>query len=172
MKPIKLVIFCVLLVTLTGTTLGQTTSFLVDDSKPSVFVSYERRGRIAPLSRGDGSERIWLKLHNNTRIPVFLCKVDVPKEYGDALLPRRVFQSGTLRNIPLTNLGFDTTDVCSVLEIRSGNATTFSVPSEELAVGRLIEVEFYFGWTSDWHHDLDDGVKSFVRFGADQIAKP
>lgn len=160
-----------LLITLVLTTFGQTSSLLIDVSKPSVYISYERRGRIAPLYKGDGSERIWLRLYNNTRIPLFLCKSSVPEEYGNAGLPRNVYQSGPIGKGLVNNLGESTYDVCSVLEIPSGKATSFSVPSEELAVGRLIEIEFHFGWAGDWQKDISSGTKSLVRFGADQIPK-
>ena len=163
--------FIALVATLNFVVCGQTNSVLIDASRPSVYVSYERRGRITPLLKGESDERIWLKFHNNTRIPVFLCKGEVPIDYGDALLPRNVYQSGTMRTIQLTALGYETTDVCNVLEVRSGTAIIFSVPSEELNLGRLIEVEYYYGWTSDWQQDISNGTKSLVRFGADQIPK-
>ncbi len=164
--------FVLLLFIQTLTINGQNSSLLIDNSKASVFISYERQGRIAPLYKGDGRERIWLQLHNNTRIAIFLCKVEVPKEYGDSVLPRRVYQMGEMSKRELPQMGFETTDVCSVLELPPGKTTRFSVPSEELAFRRFIEVEFYYGWTNEWQHDMSSSLTlNLVRFGEDQIPR-
>ncbi len=55
--------------------------------QPTVFISFERVGRLAPESEGLSGERIWLRLQNNTRWSIVLHASDWGDEaYGDALM--------------------------------------------------------------------------------------
>jgi hypothetical protein len=41
-------------------------------SKPSVYISFLRFGKRKPSRTGESDERVWLRLHNNTRWPLVL----------------------------------------------------------------------------------------------------
>jgi hypothetical protein len=71
------------LLTLADTDLGQSRSLLIDSTRPSVFISFDKAGLLPPLFEGESGDRYWLKLHNNTAVKLFVCKFDVPKRYGD-----------------------------------------------------------------------------------------
>lgn len=58
-------------------------SFKVINDKPSVYISYDHKGKQSPLSQGESENRIWLRLHNNTKLKIFFCEFWVDKEYGD-----------------------------------------------------------------------------------------
>lgn len=57
-------------------------SVLLNSERPSVYVSFEKYGTAPPLRGGDKNERIWLRLHNNTRWELSFCSFSVAKEYG------------------------------------------------------------------------------------------
>jgi hypothetical protein len=57
--------------------------FLIEKNKPSVYIKFEKSGTASPLYEGEGRERYWLRLFNNTRGNVSFCFHKVAKEYGD-----------------------------------------------------------------------------------------
>jgi hypothetical protein len=44
----------------------------LDSRKPSVYVSFLRFGTREPVYTGESNQRVWLRLHNNTRWPLVL----------------------------------------------------------------------------------------------------
>lgn len=171
MKPFQFVLLLILTSGVVDTIVGQPVeSYLADRSKPSVFISYLRSGKAASLFEGESDARIWLRLHNNTRIPIYLCHHKVPKAYGDAGFPRSVFESLQIGDRRLEKLGYGSTDVCDVFEIQSAGSAVFSVPAEELTPKkRLIELRFHFGWNKDWKRDLYENSETIIRYGGDQL---
>lgn len=82
-KKLVLIVFLVIPTSIRG---QATESNLVDTSKPSICISYVRKGKIDPLFEGDGNARVWLRLHNNTRIPIFLCHIKYLRLMGMQVL--------------------------------------------------------------------------------------
>ena len=55
----------------------------ISKSHPTVYISFVKAGQAEPLYTGESNERIWLKLHNNTRWKLRLALSGYPeKSYG------------------------------------------------------------------------------------------
>lgn len=147
----------------------QKSSLLLNSEKPSVYVSFVKKGPLAGLYQGDSDMRVWLRFNNNTRMPIYACDRSVPPAYGDAELERNVYKSHSLGRTLVPTLGFGHGDACHVREIASGKSVLFSIPAEELAERMIIQIPFTYGFRGDWHEDMFDGIESVVGFGADQI---
>jgi hypothetical protein len=52
--------------------------------RPDVFISFVKFGRRTPLESGESDQGVWLKLHNNTRWPIWVPSFGAPSEYGEA----------------------------------------------------------------------------------------
>ena len=55
----------------------------INKTKPSVFISFDHRGKRQPLEAGESDSGVWLSLHNNTRVAIFIPIFSVPKTLGD-----------------------------------------------------------------------------------------
>ena len=165
-----LVIVCVLTLAIV-TNAQQTGALIINIAKPSVFISFVKKGQMPPLYQGDSDQRIWLRLTNNTRLSLFTCDSSVPQEYGEAGLRRAVYRSTGLKRVLMESLGEGGIDSCHVREIKSGKAILFSLPAEELQTGMIIQVPFNYGWTGNWKADMFASIESVVGFGADQLYK-
>ena len=149
-----------------------TSQKLISD-KPSVYISFERKGKQNALFQGESDERIWLRLNNNTKMKIFLCEFSVEKPYGDLGIfytVERVSFFEEYRNTK-TPVGYGQIDTCDVFTLVSGKSALFSVPAEHLAKGLGIRTQFYYGWTGDWKNDLYEGTTHFVGFGNDQLSR-
>lgn len=133
--------------------------------QPGVYLTLERVGQVKVPKPGEGRDRVWLKLHNNTRWPIMLEMSGVPsKEYGDAELYYDVL-SGRELIIHLE------CHVCSYNSLGPGKSFVFSVPLEELGAGRALRVRFSYGW-EDWD-DASTGreAQHYVYFDASKLPK-
>jgi hypothetical protein len=135
--------------------------FLLEKNKPSVYITYERSGNAEPLYENESNERVWLRLHNNTKANISFCFFKVKPIYGDLGLyyeVRRNFSragtgdpdeekipeiKGANRNnskqteTPLksnieTPQGYSYGDVCVVYNLAAGKSVLFSIPREHL----------------------------------------
>jgi hypothetical protein len=136
--------------------------------KPSVYITFERKGKREPLDAGESNIGIWLRLHNNTSWNISFCASGVPEEYGEVGMYYEVeeipfresggsstqaMQEKTLpkkekREIPP---GHRIGHVCHVYKLSPGKSIVFSVPREHLAENLAIKVAFNYGW-----EDLED----------------
>jgi hypothetical protein len=108
--------------------------------KPSVYITFERVGQLKSPDVGDGNERVWLRLHNNTRWPLMLDMSAVPSgEYGDAGL----FYENLLGGEIILRVQCH---VCTLNSLGSGKSLLFSIPQTDLAKERAIRVKFSYGW--------------------------
>jgi len=110
---------------------------------PGVYITLERVGQLKSPDPGDDKERVWLRLHNNTRSPIRLDMGGVPSsEYGDAALFFDEF------------LGEELTfrhrcHSCTSNMLAPGKSVIFSVPRADLGETRAIRIRFSYGW-EDW----------------------
>jgi len=136
--------------------------------KPHVFVSYERRGKIAPLYAGESGERIWLQFHNNSKWKVMFCSGAVPKEYGDTEVTYELERYKGSGETPDTQ----SSDSCAYLLLESGDSVRFSVPREHLSDGLALRIQFRYQWEND--PDGSDNLlepKHFVYFYSEDLPK-
>lgn len=132
----------------------------ISKAHPSVYITFERQGKIASLSgTGEKEEMIWLRLRNNTRWSIVLDMNGLPsKAYGDARLFHDVLSEGKL-------IAEDRCHVCSFNELPSGRSLVFIVPREDLAESRAIRVRFRYAWEAD-----SGEVEHFVYFYSSKLS--
>ena len=142
-----------------------------DRSGPSVYIDYVRRGPRIPLHTDDGSEGIWLRLHNNTRSALVMPTFGVPKENGDAGLfyEVRATPGSKISNPPV---GERPGHMQSISTIKPGQTVQFSVPSEHLAQGLAIAVRFSYDWENQRLVTLGREPEHWVVFGAENLVQP
>ena len=113
--------------------------FRIKKDMPTVYITFERAGKRKPLEQGESDEGVWLRLHNNTEWPITVAMNGVPKEYGDAALFYDVLVGGKV-------MAEGRCHVCSSNQLSPGGSLLFSMPSENLAEGGAIRVNFSYGW--------------------------
>ena len=134
-------------------------------NQPSVYLTFERAGKTKLLEVGEGYERVWLRLHNNTRWPIILNMSAAPsKEYGDAKLYHDV-----MAGLDLVFHG--ECHVCSFNGLGPGKSLVFSVPSGDLAEGRSIRVAFSYGWEDQNDSNAGREAMHYVLFDSSSLPK-
>lgn len=150
---------------------NKSASLKIIESRPSVYITFDHRGKQEPLFEGETNERIWLRLNNNTKLKLFLCEFSVDKEYGDRGLFYKVERFSFFQeyeNVKIPD-GYGKIDTCDVFTLRSGKSILFSLPKEHLSKGLSIKTQFYYGWTGNWKEDIYEGTTHFVAFGSDEL---
>jgi hypothetical protein len=141
-------------------------SLKLSDREPSVYISFERVGKSPPLFEGESNNRVWLRLHNNIKLPLFFCKFDVDQEYGDLGLFYKV--EGPLIGTGSNIFGYGQTDDCDVYTLKSGKSVVFSIPKEHLKEGQTISTSFAYGWTGKWETDMYERTFHQVKFSSEK----
>lgn len=131
---------------------------------PTLYIAFEKAGKLQAPDSGDERERIWLRLHNNSRWPIRLDMGGVPPEYGDA----KLFFDGLLDGEVIFRNRCHT---CSTNLLSPGKSILFSVPRKDLGPGRAIRVKFSYGW-EDWD-DVTAGrePEHFIYFTSSTLPK-
>jgi hypothetical protein len=60
--------------------------YRLNESLPSVYISFEKIGKAESLDSKEEETYVWLKLHNNIVWPIWTNTSGIPKEYGDVYL--------------------------------------------------------------------------------------
>jgi hypothetical protein len=141
-------------------------SMRILSDKPTVYLSFERVGKRAPLLNGESESGIWLSLHNNTKWAIIVEMSDVPsKEYGDVELYYEVL-SGEKTIIDAK------CHVCSVNKLSSGRSLVFSLPREYLMDNdRSIRIRFHYEWEQDETGSTSLEPEHYVLFYSSDIPK-
>ena len=142
--------------------------------KPSVYITFERRGKRKPLESGESKEGIWLRLHNNTRWEISFCAFGVPAAYGEVGMYYEVEEipfeksggetsestdreTAAKRKPSKPPIGYRKVHACSVIKMSPGKTIMFSVPREHLAENLAIKVAFNYGWEES--EDIISGLE-------------
>ena len=131
---------------------------------PSVYIDFERAGILRSPGERVGEERVWLRLHNNTRWPIMIDMGDVPsKEYGEAEIFYDLLSGGQLI------FPGQCIDVCTLNKVGTGKSLEFSLPREDLADGRTIRISF--SYSRENQNDVSGGreVEHYVYFRSSQL---
>jgi hypothetical protein len=139
---------------------------LLDASHPSVYLQYDHEGERKPDYPGEGSERLWLRIHNNTREAI--CIQTHSLYIGPKVAPLKLLSGKSVLGIrdgieiapfysveeehqtgfdrlPLTSDG----DVSSASWIPSGGTVLMSLPKDDLVKGRRVALPFSYEWESE-----------------------
>lgn len=137
-------------------------SVLIRRDRPSVYIEFERVGTEEPFSKGESSERVWLKIENNTHWEIQFCSFEVKRKYGNIgvvynidKMPQTIgAERNSSNSDKKTNItenlqvpeGYGTGDTCTPFHLVGGKSTIFSVPKEHLAKDLNIRIEFWYEW--------------------------
>jgi len=142
-------------------------------NKPSVFISFDHRGKRQPLEQGESDSGIWLRLHNNTKAVIFIPIFTVPKTLGDVGLFYDIISTTRPNNYhdsaapaqetksPELPAGYTLGHTSSAYLLRPGRSISFSVPAEHLPERVGLRVNFSYEWELE-------GDMEFVRIGEPQ----
>lgn len=144
---------------------GTQNPVLLDPNHPSVYLQYDHEGERKSDYPGEGSERLWLRIHNNTRWAI---SVETHSFYvGPKVAPLRLLSGkgalGIRDGIEISPLyaveqeseaGFDRLpvnwgDVSAVSWIPSGGTVLMSLPKADLVKGRRVALPFSYEWESE-----------------------
>jgi len=109
---------------------------------PSVYITFVREAKIASVKTGEIQQTVWLRLHNNTRWPIWLDASGVPEEYGDAALYFAVDNVVSGEKL----FGSTRCHVCSSAPLSPGKSIIFSLPQEYLKNDQRIRIGFRYDW--------------------------
>lgn len=145
----------------------------LDSQKPSVYISFEKVGTREPIGDGSNSDKVFLRLHNNTRWTISFCvngffdregrestfknaietslnyEVERERDYSRGMAfgtKEEALESKP--EIPPLPRGNPTIHGCSLYRLISNKSVIFSVNSQDLADGLKIKVNFGFDWDS------------------------
>ena len=145
-----------------GQTTGQpstlTTGFVIDDSRPYVYLAFDRIGSGVRFSDDEPAQRIWLRFVNNCRVGVVLRTFGAPEGSlkGEVGVMHEVVKErksehrlalSTKSSEPRPDAkmptGYDS-DVSSAEIIPPGDSVLFSVPVTHLSKYWHIEIPYEF----------------------------
>jgi hypothetical protein len=114
---------------------------LVDPSKPAVFISFLRTGKVEPIESGVGKDYLWFQITNNTRWAIWLDMSGVPKEFGDAGLYY------TIEDKEDNKIRIDSRcHACSVNPLSRGRSLRFARPRGYADPDSRLRIEYSFQW--------------------------
>ncbi len=140
----------------------KTQSFVLNPAKPYAYIVFDHAGKRPPLGPGESKYGYWLRLVNNSRLPieVTVFATNYPKPgAGDVLfdevvpIPRGLISGFRLppppikprTGCPIPNAkppeGYDA-ETASLMDIEPGKSLLFSIPSNQLSPDWYIQVKF------------------------------
>lgn len=149
----------------------------INQSKPSVFISFVKLGKREPLEAGESNEGLWLRLHNNTRWTIWLPSFSVPQGAGEIGLHY------DLEEMPTSVEQREKPGVCdcpqlyslphqaSFKPVKPGKSVLFSIPGERLASKHMLRVFFFYDWEQLIDVVTNKEPNHFVYFLLSEIPK-
>ena len=123
----------------------------LDSTKPFVYVKFDHSGPRSPQRSDEPSQGLWLRLVNNSVLPIFMrvhSSIDDPEMtiLEDVVTPqiRRIPKTGFVDYGPMPHGYATAADVTSVLTLKPGENVLFSVPVNHVAPGWFLQVAFQF----------------------------
>jgi len=123
----------------------------LDTTKPFAYVKFDHTGPRQPLRPDEPSQGLWLRLVNNSMLPISM------RVHGSMTDPEMTILEDVvtprMRTIPKTGFvdyglmphGYATAaDVTSILTLQPGENVLFSVPVNHVAPGWFLQVAFQF----------------------------
>ena len=154
---------------------------LLDTTHPSVYLQYDHEAERKPEHPGEGSEGLWLRIHNNTRgaISIRTQSLYIGSKVAPLALMSGKHVLGIRDGIEIAPLffveedhetGFDRLpltfigDVSAVSWIPSGGTVLMSLPKDDLNKGRRVTLPFSYEWEPE-----GDGVGHDAYFYGRQL---
>lgn len=122
---------------------------LLNKSKPSAYISFERYGLRSDVREGEQKERIFLRIHNNSNSTIYLTTDGAEDPEADHRVSYEVRWIAGMENRqserPLP-IGTRLSHKKRVQEISGGETFVFSIPRDHLSDGWAIFVSFSYEW--------------------------
>lgn len=126
-------------------------SLAIDPQRPFVYLEFVRLGPRQPLTEGESSSGIWIRLRNNSKYPIDVDAYRVDPTKTAIALCHGVVQVGSGANGHAEGSarlrapsGYDTADVVTTITVASGEALQFAIPEEHVRPDWYIRVKFDF----------------------------
>ena len=137
----------------------------INKKSPTVYLAFVRNGTLVDSSNSEKEERIWLRLHNNSRWPIWIDASGASKGGGDASLYYDTLSA------------FEKVDelhrchVCSTIPIAPGRSILFSIPKEDLTKTYAIRTSFEYEWERYTDISGGDEPTHYVYFYSSELPK-
>jgi len=132
-----------------------TKQFVIDDSKPYVYLKFDHIGDRTPVKDGESSKGLWLRLVNNCYLPIkirtFGLGTDgsgVGVDFDVVRAPLHIISDGEPTGDPPAGYR---TENASIVTIPPKKDFLFSVPAESVTKAWYIQVRFDLGLTVPGH---------------------
>lgn len=123
-------------------------NFVIDESKPYVYIKFDHAGQREPIDRTEPTRGIWLRLVNNSTIPIEVETMDTATDAKLMLLPDTI--TPIMRTIPRSGpphekmpLGYGSRMGVPQTVVPGGDLT-FSVPANHVSQYWYMQVPFHF----------------------------
>jgi hypothetical protein len=145
----------------------------INQNQPSVFIKFERFGKRKPVGDDESEDKVWLKLHNNTRWSIYFCIFNLYDKHGNEASYENAVESGINYQVEKVNKtlvgagvgnsttkfpeednlaiprGMPTIHGCSLYELASGESALFNVEKRELTEKLRIKIKFNYEWETE-----------------------
>jgi hypothetical protein len=134
---------------------SQVNALVIDPEKPFVFVSFDRVGR-PPMAPGNGgSDLLWLRIRNNSRVPIEVNAIEPEADTGGVEVMHEVVKAADLQGFssgpPNSSAGWISPpehylpiDVATTMRIEPGMDLRFSVPLNHVGPSWYFRLTFQF----------------------------
>jgi len=137
------------------------TEIRIDQRYPSVFISFDHAGKREPLKKAESNDGIWLRLHNNTKVPLFFPIFGVPEPLGQMGMFYEIIPASKETPPEVLPWGYSVGHLSSAYLLEPGGSVLFSVPREHLPKAVALRISFNYAW------ELDEKA-NYVRKGEPQ----
>jgi hypothetical protein len=139
---------------------GSVQDFIIDHSKPYVYLKFDHIGPRKPVQDGEGDTGIWLRVVNNCRIPIVFVSFNMPtgnpgvglmdevldtepmmQIYYSAEEEKEAQRQEQLRKLKQKPTGY-TFETAGVVRVQPGKEILFSVPLNHVDDDWYMRVKF------------------------------
>lgn len=161
--------------------------FIIDTSKPYVYLKFDHVGKRQPLSRHEPDRGLWIRLVNNCRLPVtvgtFGTETSDPGVAPyDEIVAVDLFAPPLARSAPSgekiaeiekseepTPKGYSPGEIVNTTTIEPGSDLLLSLPANHVGPNWKLEIRFYLKVPRQ--NFYGDGPYSVVSFGWPDVPK-
>lgn len=161
----------------------------ISPDKPSIYITFEKRGARLPLRDDEKGLGIFLRLHNNLKASIRFCafgisngeqmafynkggEIGINYEVDREITVSSVGRSGVNRRkneiVTALPVGYSSGGFCHSFELASGKSLGFAVPAEHLSQGLLIRIPFNY----QWERASEERPSHYVTFSSSDLPKP
>ncbi|MGO9228619.1 MAG: hypothetical protein ACLQKA_05320 [Bryobacteraceae bacterium] len=127
---------------------GRTVNLALDSAKPFVYIAFDHAGPRQPVEQGEPDQGLWLRLVNNSALPIEVRANGTATDPDMTILPDTI----TRRMVPISMSsavrekmprGYSST-MGTLIMIEPGKSLVFSVPANHVSAAWFLQVPFNF----------------------------